>query len=111
MDRRIPICRRALGLALVVILPGLSASIPVLDMMVGDGHPAVESEHIPGTHGFAHNHLICVQQAANGWTEACPPPLLPMPVFSATHIGLPDVSTPQLTDQISLPHSRAPPTV
>ena len=46
---------------LVATLLTLSGTIPILDVMVGDGKAAVEAEHLPGTHGPPHNHLICIQ--------------------------------------------------
>ena len=50
------------GIELIVCL---TEYIPVLDMMVGDGGPVVEAQHHPDTHGFPHNHLLCIQQQAN----------------------------------------------
>jgi hypothetical protein len=38
--------------------------------MVGDGKPAVEAHHIPGTHGYPHDHSICIQHEASQWAPA-----------------------------------------
>ncbi len=91
-------------------LPALSGAIPVLDMMVGDGRPAVEARHHPDTHGFPHNHLICIQQQANQWV---------IPSLDLLPAGVAGVLPPVYTDaglvfrttQLSLPHSRAPPLI
>ena len=108
-NRRIPICCRPLALTFLAVLPGLSATIPILDVMVGDGRPAAESRHIPGTHGYAHNHLICIQHTASGWAKPSPT-LMPWTVLGIRLPDLPDPELPIPDDQISLPFSRAPPT-
>jgi len=109
MNRNTPICCRPLALTFLAVLPALSATIPILDLMVGDGRPAVESRHIPGTHGYAHNHLICIQHAASGWAKPSPPSM-PSTVVALSLPGLPDVELPVPCDQVFLPYSRAPPT-
>ncbi len=96
------------GLLLLGLLPSVSASVPVLDTMPKDGRIGVESHHHPGTHGFPHNHLICIQQAASHWVEAEGTP----PAPQAVEIQLPpspDAPGPIHSARPHLPHSRAPP--
>jgi hypothetical protein len=104
----IPKRRRLPALALLGLLPTLGGVIPILDYMVGDGRPAAESEHIPGTHGFPHNHFICIQQQANQGS--------PSGAFSLSLVGaslvipeLPFSLRPAGFPQRSLPRSRSPP--
>ena len=100
--------QRAVGLLLVAVLPVLGASIPVLDMMPEDGRQGVETEHHPGTHGLPHNHLICIQQAANQWVQAC----VGASARVAMEVNLPSAPEPVLPYHpklLNLPHSRAPP--
>lgn len=66
MNRK-PMSQRGIALVLAATLTALGGVIPVLDLVVGDGTAAVEAEHHPGTHGFPHNHLICIQHQANQW--------------------------------------------
>ena len=72
MNAPIPLHRRLQALALLAILPALGTAIPMLDCMAGDGRVGVESKHVPGTHGFPHNHLICIQHQASGWAPTAP---------------------------------------
>ncbi len=110
MNRRDPIWRRLSALALCTVITALSATIPILDVIVGDLRPAVETHHHPGTHGFPHNHSICIQQEANQWVPVCdaPPPLV---VASVALPAVPAFTPPIHSDLIWLPDSRAPPTV
>ena len=108
MNRDFRTWRNALALTLITGLPVLSCAIPILDLMVGDGTHAMEAEHHPETHGFAHDHLICIQQQANQWVV--PNNDLLLRVVAA--ISLPEPSDPDSggwTSQVSLPYSRAPP--
>ena len=108
MTRDIRNWRRLVASTLMAGLPVLSCVVPVLDLMVGDGTHAVEAEHHPGTHGFAHNHLICIQQQANQWVVPSDD-LLPSVVGA---LALPISTDPGLettTTHLLLPHSRAPP--
>ena len=103
------VLRRTVALTLLGALPALSGVIPVLDVMVGDGRAAVESGHIPGTHGFAHDHFICIQQQANQWAPT--DFITPNPIAAALVLPeLPFAPDGVLSTQLSLPHSRAPPT-
>ncbi len=96
------------GLVLAVLLPALGTTIPLLDMMPEDGRSGIESEHHPGTHGPPHNHLICIQQAANQWVRTAGLP--PSPVARETLLPtLPDPVLPLPLSLLHLPHSRAPP--
>ena len=108
MNRDIPIWRRLAALSLLGTLPVLNGVIPVLDVMVGDGRPAVESHHIPGTHGYPHDHSICIQQHANRWA-----PSGGMPVaFASVAVTLPDLPTTRVTPPVRdlfQPRPRAPP--
>lgn len=102
--------KRAVGLLLVVVLPVLGASIPVLDVMPEDWRAGVESEHHPGTHGLPHNHLICIQQAANQWVQACGS----TSALVAMEVPLPpdpEPAPPHHGNHSILPRSRAPPLI
>jgi hypothetical protein len=107
MNRRTPV-QRLSALVLLAALPTLSGTIPILDVMVGDGKAAVETHHHPGTHGFPHNHLLCIQHQASQWVMAWE---IPLPLNLAT-VHLPaspnSISLIRL-GQISLPRARAPP--
>ena len=108
MNRDIPTWRRLQALALLGTLPVLSGVIPILDVMVGDGKPAVEEHHIPGTHGYPHDHTICIQQQANQWAPA---PALSLPAASQAFV-LPDLTVAVSTvtvQQRYRPQPRAPP--
>jgi hypothetical protein len=107
MNRK-PLGQRFTALVLAAALTTLSGVIPVLDLVVGDGTPAVEAEHHPGTHGFPHNHLICIQHQANQWVAGAD---------ISTQLVLATVLLPNETDptplfrqnQTLLPPARAPP--
>ena len=107
MIRKTPF-QRFSALILVATLPALSGTIPVLDLMVGDGKAAVEAEHLPGTHGFPHNHLICIQHQASQWASGCDatPALAPA---RASLLAIPFADTPIFPGEILLPRARAPP--
>ena len=110
MNQEIPTWRRLLALTLLGTLPALSTSIPVLDMMGGERRTAMEAEHHPGTHGFPHNHLNCIQQQANQWA---PTPATPVGLVAEGLVLLP---VPDLTlligsTRFSRPNSRSPPSV
>jgi hypothetical protein len=108
MSREIQSLRKALAVFLMAGLPALSCAIPVLDLMVGDGGPAVEAHHHPDTHGFPHNHLICIQQQANQWVM----PSLDLLPGAVAFFALPAFRDPGAvfrTTQFALPHPRAPP--
>ena len=108
MELQIPIWRRFSALLVLAALPTLSATIPVLDVVVGDGRPAVETRHHPGTHGYPHNHLICIQQQANQWAPSFDAPLLPL--LAATRAPASVVlKQPVRSTQILLPRPRGPP--
>ena len=96
------------GLLLLLLLPSMGASIPLLDVMPEDGRPGIESHHHPGTHGLPHNHLICIQQAASQWVQsnALPPST---PTGEIRLLPAPDSATPVLPRIRHLPRSRAPP--
>ncbi len=110
MNRDIPFYRRIPALLLLGSLPGLSATIPLLDFMVGDGGAAVEARHHPETHGFPHNHLICVQQQASQWAPTVGSHV-PFSVSALSLPGQPDPTPSTPTARITLPHPRAPPSV
>jgi hypothetical protein len=78
--------------------------------MVGDGGTAMEAEHHPGTHGYAHDHLICIQHQANPWVQA---DRIQVPrVAAAVHLpSIPDLTGPNPFRRAALPYSRAPPLV
>lgn len=108
MNRRKSKLHLGTGLLLVALLPTMSASISALDMMPEDGRCGIESHHHAGTHGPRHNHLICIQQSANQWVQACAMPPSPL----AVEILLPPAPEPTPPGHsvlCSLPHSRAPP--
>ncbi len=90
MNAPTPFRHRLPALVLLGVLPALSAAIPLLDCMAGDGRTGVESKHMPGTHGFPHNHLICLQYQASGWVPAAFDPSPPSPEAFA----VPDVPQP-----------------
>jgi hypothetical protein len=100
--------QRLTGLALLVLLPSMGASISVLDIMPEDGRTGVESEHHPGTHGLPHNHLICIQQAASQWVQTSGT-LHPSLTVEIALPALPGPSTPTHSGHLHLPRSRAPP--
>jgi hypothetical protein len=108
MTREVETWRRLLTGYLLAALPALSCTIPILDLMVGDGNPAVEAQHHPGTHGYPHNHLICIQQQANQWVMPSHD-LLPRIVAAVLLPALPDRGPSYRSTQLSLPYSRAPP--
>ena len=110
MDRGKSTLNRATGLLLVTLLPVLGASIPVLDISPEDGRTGVESHHHPGTHGLPHNHLICIQQAANQWVQGCAAPLSLLVAETPLPPG-PDPTLPTHSNLVPLPDSRAPPLV
>ena len=100
--------QRLLALMLLAVLPTLSGAIPILDVMVGDWNAAVEAEHHPGTHGFPHNHLICIQHEASQSIPGCD---VPLPLVLAT-LGLPafpNVDSWTFSSQTLLNRARAPP--
>ena len=101
--------RRLAAMTLLGTLPALAVTIPILDLIVGDGRPAVETHHHPGTHGFPHNHLICIQQQANQWA---PSGFNPTPRVSEA-FAPPEFADPAplpFVASIPLHHPRAPPT-
>jgi len=100
--------QRLSALILAATLATLSGAIPILDMMVGDGSDAVEAEHHPGTHGFPHNHLICIQHQASQWVPECnaSPPLVLARAFLP---AIPATESPVNLGEILLPRARAPP--
>jgi hypothetical protein len=107
MNRKNP-ARRLLALALVTALTALSGTIPILDVMVGDGKAAVETHHIPGTHGFPHNHLLCIQHQASQWSPGHEVPS----TLVLAWVHLPDFlgpTTPVSAGQRLLRKARAPP--
>ena len=107
MNRKPPL-QRLSALMLVAALPTLSGMLPILDLMVGDGKAAIEAEHHPGTHGFPHNHLLCIQHQASQWVPACEAPLLP--VLATLELPAVPGSNPLFrSDQIFFPRARAPP--
>ena len=109
MNRKTP-AQRLWALILLAALPILSGAIPILDLMVGDGKPAVETHHIPGTHGFPHNHLLCIQHQASQWG----PEPDARPGLGQATVDLPEPSgrRPLLSPGCSLlPKARAPPPV
>ncbi len=108
MNRDFRTWRSLLAVSLTTVLPVLSCAIPILDLMVGDGTHAMEAEHHPETHGFPHNHLICIQQQANQWVVP-DNDLLPRVVSPISLPELPDPAWGSWTTHLSLPHSRAPP--
>jgi len=93
---------------LLGVLPVLSISIPLLDYMVGDGRVAMESRHIPGTHGFPHNHLICIQYQASGWVPAAFDPSPPRPEAFRVRC-VPQPTHPLFAPAPSLQRPRPPP--
>ena len=107
MIRKTPF-QRLSALILVATLPALSGTIPILDLMVGDGKAAVEAEHLPGTHGFPHNHLICIQHQASQWAPGCDASPVLGPARSAL-LEIPFADTPIFAGEILLPRARAPP--
>jgi hypothetical protein len=107
MKRKTPV-QRLSALLLLAALPTLNGTIPVLDVMVGDGKDAVEAQHHPDTHGFPHNHLLCIQHQASQWgpgRDVVPALVLGTIAFSA----FPNLAAPPLSGQVSLPRARAPP--
>jgi hypothetical protein len=108
MNRDTKALQRLFTIALLTALTALSSAVPLLDLMVGDGKAAIEAEHHPGTHGFPHDHLICIQQqASQGAVQSVD---LHYSVVAWVILPeLPDREILQLSSQISLPHSRAPP--
>ena len=110
MERKTPVWRRFAALSVLAALPTLSATIPVLDVVVGDGRPAVETRHHPGTHGYPHNHLICIQQEANQWAPSLDAPL-PLVLAAIRAPALLDVKQPVRASRLLLPRPRAPPIV
>ena len=107
MNRKTPV-QRFSALILVATLPTLNGTIPILDLMVGDGKAAVETQHHPETHGFPHNHLICIQHEASQWVPGCDPPP-PLGLVAETLPSFPGSDFPIHSDQIFLPRARAPP--
>jgi hypothetical protein len=100
--------RQCMGPVLAILLPTLAATVPLLDMMPEDGRSGIESEHHPGTHGPPHNHLICIQQAANQWVRAPGA----WPSVAAQEVPLPPLPDRALPLPVSLrylPLPRAPP--
>jgi hypothetical protein len=100
--------QRCVGLLLAILLPAVGTSISLLDMMPEDGRSGIECQHHPGTHGPRHNHLICIQQAANQWAPAAAsaPPVLAGKILLPL---LPQANQPLRASPLHLPHSRAPP--
>ena len=110
MTPEVPLSRRLLALTLMAVLTALIGTIPILDILVGDGGAAVEAQHHPETHGYPHDHLICIQQQANQWVRPCEVQL-PKAVAELLLPGIPDKTPSAHSKQLSLPHSRAPPAV
>lgn len=102
--------QRLTGLVLLALLPSMGASISVLDILPEDGRTGIESQHHPGTHGLPHNHLICIQQAANQWAQTYGPPP-PQVAVAFSLPPAPEAATPLHSTLPHLPRSRAPPTV
>ncbi len=97
-----------MAVTLLGTLPALATTIPLLDLVVGDGGAAVESRHHPETHGFPHNHLICIQQQAN---QSAPSGYNPTPSPGEAFLipGHPDPGHPPFVTPLTLPRPRAPP--
>lgn len=108
MSRDTPLWRRWVALHLLGALPALAVAIPLLDLMASDGRPGVETHHHPGTHGFPHNHLICIQQQADQWAPSSDPGAPP-------EVLAPDGPAPlgpvvsAIVAPVELPRPRAPP--
>ena len=104
----IPPVQRLSALVLLAALPTLSGLIPILDVMVGDGGAAVEAEHHPGTHGFAHNHLLCIQHQASQWVPGSDA-RLPLSLTAQTLPAFPRIESRIPSGQALLHQARAPP--
>jgi hypothetical protein len=108
MNAPVPLRRRLPAVFLLGVLPVVGTAIPLLDCMAGDGRVAVESKHIPGTHGLPHNHLICIQYQASGWVPAAldPSPVRPE---AGRLADVPEPTRPLYASAPALQLPRAPP--
>lgn len=111
MNQALPIRFRVAALWILMAVPALAGIIPFLDVWPEDTRTGIEDHHHPGTHGFPHNHLICIQQESNQWA---PSPHLPssnvVPLVSGKRI-------PPASERLSwkrallCPRPRSPPAV
>jgi len=109
MNQVLPIRFRIAALWILVAVPALSGTIPILDMLPADTRAGIEEHHHPGTHGFAHNHLICIQQESNQWAPA---PHVPNPAVVPLSAGqriLPASIRPAWKRALLSPRPRSPP--
>lgn len=103
--------RRLTGLALMIVIPVLSGVIPILDMWPEDCRVGVEDHHHPGTHGFPHDHRICIQQQANQWAPGGDLPATPAVTTLQAAVLLLLQTRPALKQWVRSPLPRSPPLV
>ncbi len=103
--------RRLTGLGLMILIPVLSGVIPILDMWPEDCRVGVEDHHHPGTHGFPHDHRICIQQQANQWAPGGDLPATPAVTTLQAAVLLLLQTRPALKQWVRSPLPRSPPLV
>jgi len=109
MKQAPPFRCRITALAVLGTIPALAGIIPVLDVCAEDSRVGIEDHHHPGTHGYAHDHLICIQHDANQWA---PPPELPAAPAARTGRGQDPFhlwTAPDYERRVLSPRPRSPP--
>lgn len=108
--KQVPLLRRRItALAVMGILPALLGIIPVLDVYAEDSRVGIEDHHHPGTHGYAHNHLICIQQEANQWAPSPELPAVPAARTVRDQGSFHAWPDPDCKHRILSPRPRSPP--
>ena len=83
--------------------------VTIVDVWAEDSRSGIEEHHHPGTHGLPHNHLICIQQSANGLALDADPPSAPPIQTVGFSDEFPDADSPTLPCLIRSPRPRSPP--
>jgi hypothetical protein len=104
-----PLCRRAVSLWIMGLIPALSGVIPVLDEFPEDFRVGVEDPSSPRGQGHPHDHSICIQHEANLWAVDAAFPVAPTVGTLLQGDLAPSVSLPPRAHEARSPLPRSPP--
>jgi hypothetical protein len=111
MRGALPPRHRVSALLILVAVPVLAGIIPILDVWAKDTRVGIEEHHHPGTHGFPHNHLICIQHESNLWSPSPELPSTPLVRVLEAEGVLPASDAPVRGRTFLSPRPRSPPAV